>query len=341
MLKLARFALLVVLAVVLGSACNYDPLENKSEVKSVRILAVRANLPYAEPGETVDLEALVNDGREKPTLPMRVQWFNVPCINPPGGQYFDCFPFLEAAYPANVDLTSMLQEGTATSVTIPNNALDGVVPLPGRGTDIAVTSWSFLFACAGHVERKLRYKNLAENASPFGCFGPDGKELPAEQGVFGFTRVTVIKGRRNAVPKITGLIHRGRPVSMTKGAQVPRCQKTSVEDFFDGKCDSHGMDVSFDENDAEPDPDNVDANGKIGKETLYVDWYVTLGRFVIPRVIVRDPFAGAPELSNALYEPPRDVGRGVLWAVLHDNRGGVNWIQVPIEVYDGPDRGFF
>lgn len=37
----------------------------------MRILAVRADLPYAHPGENVKLEALVVDGRPSPAVPMR------------------------------------------------------------------------------------------------------------------------------------------------------------------------------------------------------------------------------------------------------------------------------
>ncbi|MBX3230750.1 MAG: hypothetical protein KIT84_00925 [Labilithrix sp.] len=320
------------------AACNNDPFPNKSEVKQVRILAVRSDLPYARPGETVSLEALVDDGRMDKPEPMRVHWFKVPCVDPPGGQYFDCYPYLEAAYPAGVDLSPMLEEGTATSITIPNDALDGVVPEPGRGSEPAVTSWTFLIACGGHVERKPRVASLAPNQAPFGCFGADGKELSADHGVFGFTRVTVTPTRRNKVPQITRLVHRGRHVDLARGPVVERCDKTVLEDFFDWNCIWNGMDINFDESDAEEDPDNVDANGRVGKETLYVDWYVTLGRFIQPRIVVRDPFAGGPEISNALYEPTRAPGKGILWAVLHDNRGGVSWIQSPIEVVDGPDR---
>ena len=74
----------VIAFALLAAACNDDPYPNKSEVNSVRILAVRADLPYAHPGETVKLEALVVDGRLSPAVPMGMWWFTVSCVDPPG-----------------------------------------------------------------------------------------------------------------------------------------------------------------------------------------------------------------------------------------------------------------
>jgi hypothetical protein len=322
----------VVAIAAFALACNDDPYPSKSEVKSVRILAVRADLPYAHPGETVKLEALVFDGRAKATLPMRMQWFPVPCIHPPGGQYYDCYPALEAAFPIGVDLTPQLTEGTTTTITIPSDALANVAPEPGRGTEPIVTAWTFMFACGGHVERIERSGNLAENAPPFACFGADGKQLPAEEGVFGFTRVSVTATRRNAIPTLKGIVLRGRPVDPVKGLSIRRCEKNFIDTLTDGDCDQLGMATTFDDADAEIDPDNLDANGNAGRETIYSDWYVTIGRFRQDRRIERDPFAGRPEVPDILYEPTRHTGKGTLWAVLHDNRGGTSWLSVPIEI---------
>ena len=48
--------------------------------------------------------------------------------------------------------------------------------------------------------------------------------------------------------------------------------------------------------------------------------------------IERDPFKGRPEYPENLYEPPREPGRGIMWAVLHDNRGGTDWKSLPVEI---------
>ncbi len=317
---------------LLALACNDEPYPNKSQVTSVRILAVRADLPYAHPGETVNLEALAVDGRARRDVPMRMFWFPVPCVNPPGGQYYDCYPALEAAYPTGVDLTPQLVEGMTHTITIPSDALANVAPQPGRGDEPIVTSWTFMFACAGHVERIARSGRLAENAAPFACFGADGKQLPAEDAVFGFTRVSITATRRNAIPTLKTLILRGVPVDPEKGVVIPRCERDLYETITDEDCDALGMGIAFDDADAEIDPDNVDAEGRPGRETIYSDWYVTFGRFRQERRIERDPFKGRPEIPDVLYEPTRSRGKGTLWAVLHDNRGGTSWMSVPLEI---------
>ena len=89
----------VLFVALLAVGCNDDPYPNKSEVNTVRILAVRADQPYAHPGETVKLDALVVDGRTSPPVPMTMWWFPLLCVDPPGGQYYDCFDELAASYP--------------------------------------------------------------------------------------------------------------------------------------------------------------------------------------------------------------------------------------------------
>ncbi len=329
---LLRASLLVAIAVGPVS-CSNAPYENKSEVKSVRILATKADLPYAHPGETVSLEALVWDGREKPTLPMHFYWLPVPCTNPPGGQYFDCYPELEAAFPTpGIDLSSQLVEGTSYQITIPPTALDRVVLAPGRSGEPLGTAWQFMIVCAGHVERKVRSAAYQENQAPFGCFGPDRKELPIEEGYFGFMRVTISKTSRNAHPKIGSLVQRGARVNPGDTVWFEHCQKDAVETFTHGNCDTIGMDVAYSDADAEIDPTNLDAKGNLARETIYTDWFVTLGRFPESRRIERDPFEGRPPVPNILYEPPRSPGRGTMWAVLHDNRGGTDWASVSVEI---------
>lgn len=331
--RLTRWAVkgIVGAGLALASACSDRPFPAKSTVKSVRILATRADLPYAHPGETVNLETLVWDGREKPTLPMHYYWFPVQCINPPGGEYFGCYPLLEQKYPnLGVDLGPQLLEDTKMQITIPTDALDGVPPDPAHSQELETTQWVFMFACAGSVQRKARTTAYQENEAPFGCFGPDGKELDADQGVFGFTRVTITQTRRNAIPQMKFIVFRGKRVDPNQGVAIVHCTKDFIDLHTNGNCDTLGMDVAFDEDQSELDPDNVDPDGKVGRETLYTDWFVTLGRYTEDRRIEFDPFAGRPEVPNILYEPPRQPGNGILWAVFHDNRGGTTWSSAPI-----------
>jgi hypothetical protein len=321
----------VVFVALLAAACNDDPYPNKSEVNSVRILAVRADLPYAHPGESVKLEALVVDGRQTPAAPMGTWWFPVPCIDPPGGQYYDCFTTLEAAFPIGVDITSQLVAGTETTIAIPQDALANVTPQPGRTSEPLATAWTFMFACAGHVERIPRSDRLGKNAPPFACFDDRHRQLGVEDGVFGFTRVTVSPTRRNANPKLDAIELGWKAVDPAVGVVTPRCDRGLLEWLADD-CDSVSVSVAFQDAEAELDSDNLGADGNPGRETLYTDWFVTVGRFEHDRHIEIDPFTGRPPLRDVLYEPWRSPGKGTVWVVLHDNRGGATWLSVPIVV---------
>jgi hypothetical protein len=321
----------VIALALLTAACNDDPYPNKSEVNSVRILAVAADLPYAHPGETVKLEALVVDGRPNPTTPMGIWWFPMTCIDPPGGHYYDCFAALEAAFPAGVDITSRLAPGASTTITIPQDALANVTPQTGRTSELLATAWTFLFACAGHVERIVRDDRLGKNAPPFACFDDRHHELGVEDGVFGFTRVTISQTRRNAIPKLDAIELGWKAVDPAVGIVTPRCDRGLLEWLTDD-CDSVSVSAAFDDAEAELDPDNVGPDGRAARETLYTDWFVTIGRFEHDRHIEIDPFTGRPPLRDVLYEPWRSSGKGTVWAVLHDNRGGTSWLSVPLVV---------
>jgi hypothetical protein len=143
--------------------------------------------------------------------------------------------------------------------------------------------------------------------------------------------VAVSATRRNAIPTIKRLVLRGRPIDPVAGASIRRCERGLFE-TLDDDCDSLGMAIDFDDADAEIDPDNIGPDGRAGRETIYSDWYVTVGRFEQERRIERDPFTGRPEIPDVLYEPLRAPGKGTIWAVLHDNRGGTTWVSIPLEV---------
>src|SRR5262245_28999083 len=75
-------------AVVASCAADFDP---QNKITSVRILASRADKPYAHPGDSVALEVLAVDGRADRRRPMQIFWFPFVCINPKSDLYYACF----------------------------------------------------------------------------------------------------------------------------------------------------------------------------------------------------------------------------------------------------------
>ncbi len=308
---------------LLATSCGSD-FDPKSSVKTVRVLAIRSELPYARPGETVKLEALVHDARISPPEPMRFYWFPLPCIDPPLGQYYGCYPAFEALFPPRVDLTPYLPQGTTVSIPIPADALANHQPRPGLTGEPTATGYVFFMACAGHVERVPRPTNLDPNALPVGCFSSGGQRLGQEDFIFGFTRVFVFPERRNAIPVPSGLTKGGEPIDPKVPLVIPPCMKDP--------CETVELDMRVDDAAAEIDPENFGPDGNQGRETLYVDWFTTIGKMGADRKILWDPFLGRPPKTVVTYEPPREPGTGKLWGVLHDNRGGVTWIEVNVEI---------
>lgn len=324
-----RLLLAIGLVGFLGAAACGSDFSPKNEVQQIRILAAKADIPYAHAGEKVNLEVLAEDGRRTPNKkPMRVFWFPSPCVNPPGDQYYFCYAAI-AQLPEKQNLTPILIESTKTSITIPQNALDGVMLRPGQ-TERYVTAYNFVVACAGHVERIPLKSGLGLNQLPVGCFDDEtGLELDSGSFVVGFTRVFIFDTRRNAIPTLDGVTFEGQPVDLNVGVKTGTC----VKDKKTGDCKTVKLNVNFKDDNAEIDPDNVDSNGNVLRETIYVDWFTTNGKFKSDRKIVYDGNLGRPPKSDAELEPPNDpVPAGKIWAVMHDNRGGTTWAEFPLVI---------
>jgi hypothetical protein len=309
------------------AACGDDFLP-KNDLQSIRILAAKADLPYAHVGETVNLEMLATDARKDPAKkPMRTFWFPAPCVNPPGDQYYFCYAAIETLFPIGVDLSPYLIENTKTTIQIPQNALDSVVKQPGQ-VERSGTAFNFAIACAGHVERIPLKGGLQLNQIPIGCFDDTTHaELGSDAFVVGFTRVFIFDTRRNAVPVLDGITFQGQPVDVTKGITTGKCHKNKQN-----LCDTVKFDVQFNDAIAETDPDNVDSNGHVRQETIYVDWFTTDGQFRTDRKILFDGNLGRPPKTEIEYAPPPIPGTGTMWAVLHDNRGGTVWQVFPFTI---------
>jgi hypothetical protein len=309
-------------------SCGAD-FRPKNAVEGVRILAAKADLPYAHPGESVHIEALVHDGRKLApgAEPMHLYWFPVPCIDPPLGQYYGCYPGFEAFYPIGVDLTPQLRDANDTTITIPADALAKASKRPGQLGDPVATAYVFMVACAGHVERIPRRGGLAPNAVPLGCFNSRHEQLGENDFVLGFTRVFIFATRRNVIPTLDGVTFEGSLVDPAKGITTGKCVKNKQ-----GDCNTVKLDTLFQDSTSETDPDNINVDGVVAREAIYVDWFTSIGKFSTDRKILFDAYLGRPPKTEIEFTPPEEPSKGKVWAVLHDNRGGTTWLEIPIDI---------
>jgi len=308
---------------LLGSCgnSNYDP---PSKVESVRILATRADKPYALPGDKVTFEVLAFDGRSKKPVPMNLYWVPIPCVDPPGDAYYACYPGFEAVAPAGVDVTSKLTPGTQFSFTWPTTAITD--HKGNRGNAPYGIAVAFTIACAGHVQVTPHQSGQGPNANPVGCFDDQGNQLGADDFVFAYSLAYAFTDRTNANPVIDHVAFKGTTVDLTAGVTMPHCGSGDS-----ANCEASQFDVFVPASSQEVDPSYVDANGNVQKEQLWADFFVTDGAVSDDAIVLYDPVVGPVRTKNQ-YTPPQKPGDYQMWIVVHDNRGGAAWVQVPLHV---------
>ncbi len=299
-------------------ACNAVTFDPSSKVETVRILATSADKPYAVPGDTVHMQVLAFDGRPSPATPMSVYWLPSACINPPGDAYYGCFPAFAQAFPAHTDIGPSLAKGTAFSFQMPTTVISSHGG--SGGGDPYGVAVVFTIACAGHVEYVPTPAGGSLDAVPFGCFDDAGARLGADDFVLAYSLVYSFADRTNANPVIQNVTFGGAPVDPTTGIAVDHCTKSNLDD-----CPTTPLDVVVPTASQEPDPSDLDANGNVLKEEIYVDYYLTAGKVASDTVVLFDPRGGQVTATSDALSVPQKAGDYQLWAVVHDNRGGATW----------------
>jgi hypothetical protein len=350
--RTSSFLLAIAVAAGLAYACGGVGFDPQSKVESVRILASEADHPYATPGETVNLQVLAFDGRQIQPEPMRVFWLPLVCTNPTNDLYYACFgglaggdggvgsldagglgstdggaPNLGLLKPG-VDLTPLLTEGSSFSFTLRPDIITSHEEPPKQTTPPYGLAIAFNIACAGHVELlPVDSSSVNPIQIPIGCFDANHNQLGPDDYVIGFTRVYAYATLTNANPVISQVVFDGNPVDVDAGVTVPRCtaKKTS-------SCTSYALDIVVPPSSQEVDPGNVGPDGQQRREEIWVDYFNTLGNLDDDGRLLYDPISGPLTNTATKYEAPTSAGEGMLWAVVHDNRGGAAWEAVPVHV---------
>jgi hypothetical protein len=360
-MRAPRLLLLCLLAlvgiVVLGSACGGTAFDSQSKVNSVRLFGVRADKPYAEPGETVTLEVLATDARESKPLPLTVYWIPIVCINPRQDLYYLCFlpselpdggaidggsrlvsPFPPDAgadeadagaargaggalssIPVGVDLSSMLPKGNTFSFRMPD---DVIQPRPGSAPyGLAIV---FNVACAGQVRLAARVDGRPQQV-PIQCTDQDGVPLSPNDYVIGINRVYSYADRANTNPVIEKVTVDGVDVDPAMGVTVDRCVASRRAACKPTKLDVRVSSASWEPN---PNPDGTETQ----HEQIWVAYYSDIGDLKDEARLLFDAKKGRIDDSAVEYRAPYAAGEGTLWAVVHDNRAGAAFVTLPLHV---------
>ena len=316
-LSLLSFALL--------AACAPPEFEPQSHVRSVRVLAIAADRPYAPPGARVNLSLLAVDGRASRREPMRLYFVPEPCFNPTGDAYYACFARFAERYPRGSELDSLLSAGDHFAFTLPE---DIIVPRQSSAEPYGLTV-VFAMACAGHVQYEPPPPGGSPDAVPFACRDAAGQRLGADDFVFAYATVYSFAARSNTNPEIQALTFAGAPLDAGQGITMPVCAQQDLDD-----CPPESLDVTLAPESIEPDPGDLDSAGNVLGEQIYVSYYLTAGKLKNDSVILADPRRGRlGDTANELRAPAR-AGEHQLWVVVRDNRGGVSWQELAFHVYE-------
>jgi hypothetical protein len=163
---------------------------------------------------------------------------------------------------------------------------------------------------------------------PIGCFDEDKNPVDPSQYVIGFTRVYAYDDRANQNPQVDKLTFEGNPVDLAHGIDMDRCTTQKRRDCPELKIDVAVTDASWEENPGDKDPD-----GNVRREQIWAAYFSSIGQLGSDARLLYDPVRGKVDGSEIKYQAPNEASDGTLWVVIHDNRGGASWVEIPLHVH--------
>jgi hypothetical protein len=336
-------ALLFLGVLLFGCGPDFDPPD---QLHSLRVLGVQKDLPYAKPGQTVNLQMLWEDA--SPTAGRNVQTvWSGPCFDPPGDLYYGCF--------SQPSVIAGLTSAATTSFKMP---ADIIRPATTENNSPYGIAYVFFAACAGTL---MPIKTSDATAFPLGCEDDAGNLLGSDDFVAGYTSIYSYQKFSNNNPVISGFEFNGQhlanaafcgptlpdtdpadqpadcvpvaeagppdpsSIDCTDPAQAVRCIPTCADD---GKSSCHGYAIRPTVNQADnQDQDAVSAQqlGHPTGEQMWIDYYTDGGGFKSPVRLLNDATAGWNDNYGTELYASKDAKISRIWALVHDNRGGVSW----------------
>jgi len=67
-------------------------------------------------------------------------------------------------------------------------------------------------------------------------------------------------------------------------------------------------------------------------EQMWINYYTDAGGFQSPVRLLNDATSGWNAIYGTPFYPPKTPGLSRIWAIVHDNRGGVSWSGITLKV---------
>jgi len=309
MKKLATIGFFLALSSMLGCAAEFDP---GSRVNSFRVLGQETDLPFAKPGETVNITSLSYDPQGR-----SVTWAWGACVNPEASTVEGCLN--KIASDAELSGGSgILAQGPALghfSYTVPADTLDSLPDAAKASAMIGIVS----IACPGDLSFEQ-----ASNTLPFSCKEVGtGRVFGLDEYIVGLKRIQVRSTDRNQNPQIERVTFDGQDWPEAEVKQVIACD-TDGNDYK--KCAENSKHRIA----ARPSTTSIESGrtqfGVDFNEQVIIEYYATEGVFEYEIKIAEDPETGWAARKAA-------AGKDLtLWMVVHDDRGGATWTERHVHV---------
>ena len=342
-----RASLLMACALSLLSAVGCGPqFDPGNEIKTLRVMGVKKDKPYAQPGDDVNLQLLWHDPQGRTDV-QRI--FLGGCVNPPGDLYYGCFA--QYGQTAAQGGLPAIGEGDTFTVTLPKDIISSRPALePGQpryGLYIV-----FFAVCAGTIS--FDTGGGAQDGStglPIRCLDDAGKPLGSADFVVGYSSIYSFEDVSNENPSFTvdnaglgqftvagkplvsdcvGDACQGAPaVDVDCDAEPDRCIKTCADDG-DPTCPAIDVKPAIDQK-VERDEVSSKLFGTSVTEQMWVNYYIDRGGISQVRLLNDTNSGWNTKYRGQLYAP-KDAGPLQVWAVVHDNRGGMEFSRITLGV---------
>jgi len=278
-----------------GCGADFTP---SSRVDKLRLLAVSADAPFAQPGEQVVLQPLLAAPEDSP-----VSWAFATCSRPDASSVEGCLRALEGPFRDFDPEQAKLQLAVDPQADHSGAAVLGVI----------------LVACPGAIE------SGTTQGVPVVCRGVAGERMALDTFEVGMKRISIRERDRNGNPTIDALTWDGEawPEDELKSATA---------------CDDGGHDIDacpaalrhrigIETSAAEQ---GVDERGAPFEEQQIVQVYASHGSFAYEVRIASD----ADNRWVAQHSPHHvsEEELATLWFVVRDDRGGVGWQRRRVRV---------
>ena len=183
-------------------ACS-DDLDPPSRITELRLLAVQADHPYAQPGENVVLDALAVDPRARP-----LRWAWGTCVDAQSSIALDCLRALDF-----------------TTMTIGDDLSHHELTMPTTQNDYVGVA---VVVCPGDIRAG------DTNGIPLACVDETGRQLDVSEFEVGLKHIANRPSDLNHNPSIDGVTWDGAPW-LEDEVQHDECVR-----MRDGECVEHG-----------------------------------------------------------------------------------------------------